>query len=144
MIVTRIVIGYGSMVLFASAVALGEGERREPSAEVKQAFQECLTQMGVAAEAGARPNLTGEQRQQLGSCLQAKGVPSPRGGEGRRGPPPNHEAMKACLNEAGVSMPKPSARGERSVMDEATRSAFEKCRAKLGEERASTGAASAM
>lgn len=133
MIATRIVVGYGSMVLLASAVALGEGARGEPSAEVKQAFQECFTKSGVKVEAGSRPDLTEEQRRRVGSCLRAKGIPSPRGGEGRRGPPPNREAMKACLGEAGVSLPEPAARGDRPVMDDATRSAFEQCRAKLGE-----------
>lgn len=142
--VTRMMLGYGSMMILVSAVALGEGGRREPSAEMKQAFQACLTQIGVAVEAGSRPNLSEEQRQQLGSCLQAKGVSAPRGGQGRRGPPPDHEAMKACLAEARVSLPEPSEPGQRPVVDEATRAAFDRCRAKVGGQKASTGAASAM
>lgn len=124
-----------SALLFAAGVITGieaRGQRgpRELPPEAKAAFQACFREAGVEVNEGERPNPTTEQREKVRSCLDAKGIsPPPHGGRGHHGGP-EFEKMKACLQEAGIAKP---AKGERPERNEATKAAFEACRAKLNE-----------
>lgn len=109
---------------------------REPPAEVKAALQACAAQVGVTFTEGQRPELTDDQKQQMRSCMEAKGMKGP--GRGHR---EDFAKMKACLADAGVSLPE-RVPGQRPQFDDATRAAMAACREKIRNENDGSGVTS--
>ena len=143
-----------TMMALAGVAAEGADRRHGPSAEDRAAFQACFAAAGVTVSEGERPQLSDDQRAQVDSCLQAKGIQRPpRGGEGGPGRHGDFAKMKACLEEAGVTLPKPE-RGQCPQFDDATKAAMDACRAKLegasdaggdaGESESASGVSSAL
>lgn len=101
----------------------------EPPAEVKEAFDTCFKELGIAPPTHEKKAPSQEERERLHACIESKGANFPP-------PPPElgpdgFRMMRKCLAEQGIALPEPKTGEFPPMPDEKTRNAIESCRSQI-------------